>query len=185
MNILEIENLVSKYWNCETSVEEEIFLRNFFTQGNVPDELEKYSTLFRCQKEEHSISLSDDFDKKILSIIATTSNKKRSLFPKILRVAAIGLLCLMVGGTTAYLLTQEEKVNYSDTYTDPEDAFKVIQSAVFAVSVNLQEGQKESMEAIANLDIFNEYIPSEDDLTQKEELDLATANSNLNLDEKN
>ena len=41
-----IEQLLERYWNCETSLEEEQILRSFFRQKEVPAHLLRYKQLF-------------------------------------------------------------------------------------------------------------------------------------------
>ena len=45
-----IEQLLERYWQCDTSVEEEAQLREFFASGEVPDGLLRYRDLFLYQK---------------------------------------------------------------------------------------------------------------------------------------
>jgi len=62
-----IEQLLERYFECETTLEEEQILRTFFCQKDVPVGLLKYKDLFVYQnssKEEEK--LSEDFDAKIL-----------------------------------------------------------------------------------------------------------------------
>ena len=46
-----IEQLLERYWNCETSVEEEQILRIFFQQKELPAHLRRYRSLFTYQEE--------------------------------------------------------------------------------------------------------------------------------------
>ena len=64
-----IEQLLEKYWNCETSVEEEQILRSFFRQKELPEHLLRYKSLFAYQEAEKDIKLGDDFDSRILAEI--------------------------------------------------------------------------------------------------------------------
>ena len=63
-----IEQLLERYFQCETTLKEEEILRTFFSQEDVPVWLMKYQTLFsyEAQREE---PLGDDFDKRMLTII--------------------------------------------------------------------------------------------------------------------
>lgn len=45
-----IEQLLERYWNCETSLEEEQILRSFFRQKEVPAHLLRYKQLFAYQE---------------------------------------------------------------------------------------------------------------------------------------
>ena len=62
-----IEQLLEKFWNCETSVEEEQILRSFFHQEEIPAHLLRYKPLFAYQEAEKEVRLGDDFDKRILA----------------------------------------------------------------------------------------------------------------------
>ncbi len=62
-----IEQLMERYWNAETTLEEESILRTFFSQENIPAEMEQWKPLFTAEAE--APSLDDDFDARILSMI--------------------------------------------------------------------------------------------------------------------
>ena len=65
-----IEQLMERYFNCETSLQEEQILRSFFQQEEIPAELLPYRDLFRYEEEEAmEEKLGDDFDARILSIV--------------------------------------------------------------------------------------------------------------------
>lgn len=62
-----IEQLMERYWNCGTSLEEEQILRSFFRQQDLPAHLLRYKALFACQEAEKERGLGDDFDAKVLA----------------------------------------------------------------------------------------------------------------------
>ncbi|MEE1270773.1 MAG: pyruvate ferredoxin oxidoreductase, partial [Prevotellamassilia sp.] len=62
-----IEQLLERYWNCETSLEEEQILRTFFNQKEVPAHLARYQELFMFEKAQQDVSLGEDFDEKLLA----------------------------------------------------------------------------------------------------------------------
>ena len=47
-----IEQLMERYWRCETSLQEEEILRLFFSQGEVPANLLPYKDLFGYAQEQ-------------------------------------------------------------------------------------------------------------------------------------
>lgn len=75
-----IEQLLDRYFQCETSLEEESILRTFFAQHDVPAHLLAYKDMFLAMKadEEH---LSADFDERILSIISDEADKEEKAIP--------------------------------------------------------------------------------------------------------
>lgn len=76
-----IEQLLERYFQCETSLDEERILRTFFAQKDVPAALLPYRDLFVYEQSvKEDETLSEDFDQRILSIIGeqeTTHVKAR------------------------------------------------------------------------------------------------------------
>ena len=65
-----INQLLDRYWQGETSLEEEQILRAFFSQLCVPEELAKYRPLFNYeQAEPKQDCLGGDFDERMMSMI--------------------------------------------------------------------------------------------------------------------
>jgi hypothetical protein len=99
-----IEQLLERYWQCETTLQEEDILRAFFAQDNVPVWLEKYKQFFVAETEMQDIQpLDDDFDRKILSMIenpvsvhARTISLTQRLIP-LFKAAAVVAIILTLG----------------------------------------------------------------------------------------
>ena len=61
-----IEQLLQRYWLCETTAEEETILRTFFSQSHIPTELAGYRDLFVYeQAEAKTQTLGADFDERL------------------------------------------------------------------------------------------------------------------------
>ena len=98
-----IEQLLERYWEGETTLQEESILRTFFSQPDmpeVPEEIREYQALFVCemQKEE---PLGEDFDARILKQIgeapvAKTVSLRNRLMP-LFKAAAIVAIILTLG----------------------------------------------------------------------------------------
>lgn len=72
-----IDQLLERYWRCETSLEEEDILRAFFSQDNIPTELLRYKALFNYEeKEPQQDMLGDDFDERVMEAIKKTEPVK-------------------------------------------------------------------------------------------------------------
>jgi len=78
-----IEQLMERYFNAETSLEEESILRSFFSQENIPEEMKQWRTLFTADADE---TLGDDFDARILAAIAEEADE-----PKTVKAREVGL----------------------------------------------------------------------------------------------
>lgn len=78
-----IEQLLEKYFECQTTLEEERILRAFFAQDTVPVRLLPYRELFsEAQKGREEDVLGEDFDSRMLAIL----NERQAMQP--LRVKA-------------------------------------------------------------------------------------------------
>jgi len=64
-----IEQLLERYWACETSLQEEQILRTFFQQEEVPAHLMVYKPIFDVQQEQGEASLGEDFDARMLQLV--------------------------------------------------------------------------------------------------------------------
>ena len=71
MDYKDIEQLLERYWQCETCVEEESVLRDFFTKEEVPAHLLRYKNLFVYQQVQQEVGLGEDFDARILAQVET------------------------------------------------------------------------------------------------------------------
>lgn len=98
-----IEQLLERYWEGETTLQEEAILRAFFSQDDVPANLMRYKALFDCGLQEET--LSDDFDARILdSIGAEGANEPKakivtlaSRLKPLFKAAAIVAILLTIG----------------------------------------------------------------------------------------
>jgi hypothetical protein len=98
-----IEQLLERYWRCETSLEEEKILRTFFAQKDVPATLMPYRELFVYEQDEHKEDvLGEDFDQRIMQLIDEPAPKakivsmRRRLLP-LFRAAAVVAIIVTIG----------------------------------------------------------------------------------------
>ena len=100
-----IEQLMERYWNAETTLEEESILRSFFRQENIPAEMKPLRALFA--DEASSQQLGDDFDARMLEMIREKEAPKvvkareisltRRMMP-LFKAAAVIAIILTIGG---------------------------------------------------------------------------------------
>jgi hypothetical protein len=77
MEHAKIRALLEKYWQAETSVEEERVLAEFFRGPDVPVDLEPVRGLFEWRQEEADLKSGADFDQRILERIAGMEGEGR------------------------------------------------------------------------------------------------------------
>ena len=100
-----IEQLMERYWNAETTLEEESILRSFFRQENIPAEMKPLRALFA--DEASSQQLGDDFDARMLEMVREEEAPKvvkareisitRRMMP-LFKAAAVIAIILTIGG---------------------------------------------------------------------------------------
>ena len=79
VNYQYIEQLLDRYWKCETTLEEEQILRSFFSQVDVPASLKPYATLFAYEAtQQHETTLGSDFEQRIMDAIESETDKQQA-----------------------------------------------------------------------------------------------------------
>ncbi len=148
-----IEQLLERYWQCETSLEEELILRTFFQQKEIPAHLLPYKDLFVYEQASKEIRLNDDFEAKILAKIekpvvkahkVSITSRMRPLF-KAAAVVAI-ILSLGTAAQHSFNRSNEPEYNYDayeDTYTDPQTAYGEISDAIMTISESINKYQEQ------------------------------------------
>lgn len=107
-----IEQLLERYWKCETSLEEEAILRMFFSQESIPESLLRYKDLFVYeQAEKEDCVLGDAFDARILELTEGKTRVKacrirlaQRLMP-LFKAAAMVAIVLTLGNASQHLFT--------------------------------------------------------------------------------
>lgn len=149
-----IEQLLARYWQCETSLQEENELRSFFA-GEVPSHLLSYKEWFVYQLEQQEIKIGDDFEERILAQIkAPVVKAKRitlvSRLTPLFKAAAMVAVVLSLGGILQRSLFADKSAldynydAYTDTYDDPEVAYKQVSSALMMLSENMNKLKDQS-----------------------------------------
>ena len=127
-----IEQLLERYWQGETTLQEEAILRNFFSQPDIPEHLRTYQPLFDLEKEE---PLGDDFDERILGMIEEEEQPKAKIVTltsrlmPLFKAAAIVAIILTLGNAT------QAPWNYG--WDNPKDEYAKFHQQQNADSVNL------------------------------------------------
>ena len=102
MDFKYIEQLLERYWRCETSLEEEAQLRAFFTKEEIPEHLLRYKDLFVYQQVQQEEHLGADFDARVLAEIEVPVVKAKRMtltarFMPLFKAAAVVAVVLSLG----------------------------------------------------------------------------------------
>ena len=126
-----IEQLLERYWQCETTLQEESILRTFFSQEDVPASLMQYKALFALQQEKPELGA--DFDARILEMVGEEKPKAKMvtlttrLMP-LFRAAAVVAIILTLGNAA--------QAPWDRGWDDPKDAYAKFREQHQADSVN-------------------------------------------------
>ena len=106
---LDIEKLLEKYYDGETSLEEERALKQFFQHGEVPEHLQSHAAQFgyfaNARKEQPSLTFNHDL---ALMLDPPKQGPVRRLGPWLLRIAA-GLALLIIGFGAGWLFQSKSE----------------------------------------------------------------------------
>lgn len=149
-----IEQLLARYWECETTPQEESILRAFFAQDNVPANLARYKNLFVYEQKQATLHLDENFDKKVLASIDAKDNVNknehtsvsmkvvnvehitlaRRLRPLYRAAASVAIITLLGTSTQHWFTKEDSNANgtgwdynqsaYKDSYQDPQRAYE-------------------------------------------------------------
>ena len=150
MDYKRIEDLLDKYWACETSIVEEKELKEFFNSVEVPDNLKETASLFKYFEMESSQNkLGTDFEEIVLEQIEEAPVKKEAkvlqLFNRYYKVAAV--IVMVIG--LSYFVTrtikrqEKEQLQVADTFQNPEDAFEETKKALLLISNKIGKGKSQ------------------------------------------
>lgn len=142
MNHEEARQLLEKYYNGESSLEEEIRLKEFFSQSNIPEDLAQEKDIFKYYVQSSVIpEPSAGFENKIISAIDSVNSnsirlRRRRIYGVISGIAAV----LLISFGLNFLL--DNRYELQDTYSDPEIAYVEAMRILYDVSARLNDGTR-------------------------------------------
>ncbi|MDD2245749.1 MAG: hypothetical protein PHI70_00800 [Proteiniphilum sp.] len=158
MNSEYINILLERYWNCETTLEEEKELQDFFSGVGVPEDLEQYIPLFSYIRMEQSVTLSKNFDNKLKAALEDTDKNRYvtiRIYTPLLRIAASVLLLVGLGTGLFFITRQNNKPHFTEKFEDPNAVMQQATYALEKLSNALQMSEAASMQTIRDIDDLN------------------------------
>lgn len=158
-----IEQLLERYWLCQTTTEEEAILRAFFCQEEVPEELRQYQSLFAYEAGEAKAQpLGDDFDARLLALTEEAEPQKAKVvtlwqrLTPLFKAAAVVAIVVTIGNAAQFSAKEEtaDAINYSsykDTYEDPSMAYDQVEDALQLVSEGMTKAESADTAALQPL----------------------------------
>ncbi len=162
-DLKQIEELLGKYYNGETSLDEERKLHWYFQTHDIPMYLRPDAELFRSNYKR---STEDDFPElteKLAKLLDEQDRKSRFIIPvRTLRwisgaaASVIILLSLWMGfGRDIF----RNRIKFADTFDDPKIAYQESMKALLLVSEKLNTGTKDLKQLKKYNQGFNKLEP--------------------------
>ncbi|HET9487696.1 MAG TPA: hypothetical protein VFO54_09685 [Chryseosolibacter sp.] len=155
MDSEKIDGLLNKYWNCETSLEEEQQLKSYFRNSAIPEQYKETAALFRHFEEQKEKSLTDaSFDRGVIrKIQASKKGKVSILLYNSMRIAA-GIIVLVLAVWLVRMEVREtiRTEEIADTYSDPKVAFEETKKALMMISRSFGTAEEQAKK----INLFNE-----------------------------
>lgn len=138
-----IEQLLERYWNCQTTLEEESILRSFFTQNDIPAGMLKYKDLFQYQSQQtEEESLGEEFDERIIKIVNGKKHNKNINFSRLIplfRAAAIVCFFLTIGMIVENSMNYRESINAKSELAEVQDTASAVDQSVAYDDITLTD----------------------------------------------
>ncbi|MEL6536190.1 MAG: hypothetical protein AAFQ98_12310 [Bacteroidota bacterium] len=184
-----IETLVEKYWEGETSLEEEAEIRKALRQPNVPQNLQKEAELMGFWTSEHAVTLSTVRDYAMQRVHLTNKDdsstreaKSIRLNPLWMRVAAT-----VVIGVALYVWNFQGNSNQNPltalvslgSEVTPEETYDEVRDALLFISMKMKQGTdpidnlKELQQVQQPLDRLQELQKAQNPLDQLQKFNRA------------
>ena len=167
-----IEQILNRYWECETTLEEERELKAFFQRNDIPERWKKEAALFGFFKQEREEgNLGEFFDHRVMEQVNEMEGRKSGqakgrtvrMWQDISKVAGVVLILV-----TAVFVARDQYLQ-----TSPDDpieaearqAYEQTKAALLMLSKSMNKGT----EQVGKMAIFNEaqQIVREDVVTEK------------------
>ncbi len=145
-----IKELLEKFYLGQTSDEEDYWLKNYFSQENIPTEFEQDKQYFDYLSKAAKVNyLDDSFDEKIINAIEGKKVKSIKKIQKIINIAAI--IVVIIG---FYFITKNYNfIKPNKNYTTQEIKGMVITINTFN---KLSKYLNKSNESLQNLEKLNQ-----------------------------
>lgn len=152
MNFQTIEKLLQKYFEGDTTLQEEDQLKSFFGQDDVPPHLMSLKQLFQTYSMEKEVKLDAQFDDDIMSRIEDNAvisirRKRRSM---IYLISSIAASIVLIIAFAIYFNMATKSIE--DTFNDPQIAYNEAKKVMLYISEKLNKGVEPVSNATGKID---------------------------------
>jgi len=156
MDSSKLQQLLQKYWSGETTLEEELLLKDHFQQAEVPEELREVAAMFRYYDQTKKNALNDiAFDRTLIEKVTGKSKqgKVKNLVFNSMRIAAGVVVVMAATWFIRKEIRQTTPQEVVDTYDDPKLAFEETKKALMMISKSFGTAEEQAKK----INMFNEF----------------------------
>jgi len=135
----QVAQLLEKYWQVETTVEEEKMLAEYFRGTDVPLEWASYREIFSFYEQEKEVTPGEELEERIMEQVRPRVRLRGAWW------AAAACIVLLLGLEPLFRMSEGKRVEQrvvvvKDTYDDPQQALAAVQKALLIASRNMNKG---------------------------------------------
>lgn len=148
-----IEQLLEKYWNCQTTLEEEKLLEDYFASTPATEGQKEAAAMFLYFRQSRQKELEDrSFDTRVLRSLKKPSAQLRTFMFNTMRIAAGVVVLLLAVWLVRLEIRESDPDIYADTYNDPDRAFQETKKALMMISKSFSTAEEQARK----INLFNE-----------------------------
>lgn len=159
----EIERLLNKYYEGNTTESQEEVLKKYFETQDVPQRLLKDKKIFLSLRENVYMAVPTGLEDKLSRMIDQKEEEERKFFKRNWRwtggIAASLVLLFGLGYSISNF--RDSVAEPQDTFTDPQDAYKVLQATLMEVSADMNCGINQVKETRREIKRINKEVRKE------------------------
>ena len=144
MDSKKIEELLQRYWDAETSLEEEQQLHEYFRNEPVPEQWKETAALFHYFEQQKNKGVNPQFEKGVIAQLNKPKGRVTNLVQTSLKIAA-GVAVLIAA---IFFVRQEiqksDAVAMEDTFNDPQQALEETKKALLMISKGFGTAEKQA-----------------------------------------
>ena len=138
MKIDDIKILLQKYYDGESSPQEEHQLKSFFTSNDVPEDMMADKMMFE-HLATYTPEIPADLNDKISKAI--DSKARKTVYMRLRIIGGIAAMICVIFSINAYITRYDDAITAKDTCATPEEAAVQTERALMAFSKALKKGQ--------------------------------------------
>ncbi|WP_430973594.1 hypothetical protein [Sunxiuqinia rutila] len=140
MELKEIKQILQKYWEGETTDQEERLLTDYFNSNNIAPELQQEQPFFAGLAELTDDKRDEALEEDIMNHILEQEHREKTHYRWLWQTVS-GIAAALMIAILAVNLTSNQKP-WQDTYSNPDQAYAKASSTLQYVAGYYQKGMK-------------------------------------------